>query len=139
MKRFLLALLVVAFSVSATAPAFAVSKLKGYFAAEYAGEKANDEFKGLVKSAGCYVCHVKGEDKKKVRNVYGKALHEAFEKDEFPLKDWAKDQDKYAERLKDIFKKVNEAKSGDEEHKTFNDRMKANLLPGGNVEGKKDE
>ncbi len=139
MKRFVVACLVASLAVGSASPAFAVSKLKKYFADNFAGEKASDEFKGLVKDAGCYVCHVKGEDKKKVRNDYGKALHEMMEKDEFPIKEWEKDQEKFAERLKDIFKKVGAEKSGDEKYKTFQDRMDANLLPGGNVEGKKDE
>jgi hypothetical protein len=139
MKNYLVAALAVAMACSASSNVFAVSKLKKAFADQYAGEKANEDLKGLVKKAGCYVCHVKGEDKKKVRNVYGKALHEAFEKDKFPLKDWSKDPEKYADRLKDLFKKVEEAESGDKEHKTFGARIKANLLPGGDVEGKKEE
>ncbi|HBE66639.1 MAG TPA: hypothetical protein DDW52_00690 [Planctomycetaceae bacterium] len=119
------------------APAMAVSKLKKAFATKYAPDDADEDFKGLVKKAGCYACHVKGE-KKKVRNDYGKALEKAFEKNEFPLKDWEKDQEKYADKLEEIFKKVEGEKSGFEKHKTFGDRIKANLLPGGDVEGKKE-
>lgn len=119
------------------APVLAVSKLKKAFATKYAGDEADDDFKKLVKKAGCYACHVKGE-KKDVRNDYGKALAKAFEKNEFPLKDWEKDQEKYADKLEEIFKKVEGEKSGFEDHKTFGDRIKANLLPGGDVEGKKE-
>lgn len=137
-KKFVCGLAVVLLTANTMTPALAVSKLKKAFAAQYAGEKASEELKELVKDAGCYACHVKGE-KKKVRNDYGKALEKAFEKNEFPLKDWEKDQDKYADKLKDIFKKVEGEKSGFEEHKTFGDRIKANLLPGGDVEGKKED
>ena len=74
-----------------------------------------------------------------MRNPYGAALHEALEKDEFPLDAFKKDQEKYASRLKDLFKKIEEEKSGYEDLKTFKARMDAKKLPGGNTEGKKDE
>ena len=61
------------------------------------------------------------------------------EKDEFPVKDFEKYPEKYTERLLAIFKKVEAEKSGDEQYKTFADRMKADLLPGGNVQGKQDD
>lgn len=138
MKKFVCALAVVMMTANTIAPALAVSKLKKAFAAKYAGEKADEELKKLVKSGGCYVCHVKGE-KKTVRNDYGKAMEKAFEKNEFPLKDWEKDQEKYADKLSEIFKKVEGEKSGFEDHKTFGDRIKANLLPGGDVQGKKED
>lgn len=138
MKRILLAL-VALFGLFCATPAYAIKQLNDQFKAVYAGEKANEEFKKLVSEAKCNVCHVSGENKKKVRNPYGNALHELLEKDEFPLSEFKKDQEKYAERLKDIFKKLEEKESGDEKHKTFVDRIKANLLPGGNVKGKKDE
>ncbi len=125
-------------ALSIASPAMARAKIKTHFGKVYAGDDANEEFQALVKKGGCYVCHVKGE-KKDVRNVYGKALEKAFEKDEFPVKDFEKDPEKYAERLTAIFKEVAKEKSGDEKYETFADRMKANLLPGGNVEGKKDE
>lgn len=61
---------------STVSPAFAVKQLKDAFGENYAGEKADAEFKTLVKEANCNVCHVDKEDKKKVRNPYGEALHE---------------------------------------------------------------
>ncbi len=139
MNRVLCFLAIAGFSLSLSSQAVANSKLKAAFGKEYAGDKADDDYKALVKKGGCYVCHVKGEDKKKVRNVYGEALHELFEKDDFPMAEFKKDPEKYTERVKAIFKKALAEKSGDEKHKTFGDRIKAKLLPGGNVEGKKDE
>lgn len=135
MKNVVFGLAVAGFALMSASPAFAIKQLNDQFKAVYAGDDANEEFVELVKDGKCYVCHVKGE-KKTVRNTYGKALHEAIEKDEFPVKEFKADPEKYAERLKDIFKKIEEEKSGDEEHKTFADRMKANLLPGGDKEGK---
>ena len=138
MQKFLIVFAVAGFALSTASPAFAIKQLKDAFVANYAGEKANEEFKKLVTEASCNVCHVDKENKKKVRNPYGEALHEVLEKDEFPVKDFGKDPEKYAERLKELMKKVEAAESGYEEHKTFADRMKANLLPGGNTKGKKE-
>lgn len=139
MKKCLLVAVVAGFSLASLAsPAFAVKQLKDAFVAQYAGDAADAGFKELVKEANCNVCHVDKENKKQVRNPYGAALHEALEKDEFPVKDFAKNPEKYAERIKAIFTKIETEKSGDEKHKTFADRMKANLLPGGNVQGKKE-
>lgn len=116
--------------------AHAIKPFQEHFVKIYAGGDASEEFKALVDEAKCNICHVVKEDKKKVRNVYGKALQQLLEQDEFPIADFKKDQEKYAERLKELFKKAEGEKSGDEKHKTFGDRMKANLLPGGDKDGK---
>ncbi len=137
MKRFLMALLVVG-TLSMASPALAVKQLNDQFKKVYAGEKADEGFKELVKEAKCYVCHISKKSKKE-RNPYGEALHELLEKDDFPMKEFKADPEKYAERVKAIFKKAGEEKSGYEKYKTFADRIKANLLPGGNVKGTKDE
>ena len=138
MKKFCFVLALTACALSTVSPAFAFKQLKDAFTAHYVGDEANADFKKLVEDAKCNVCHVDKEDKKKVRTPYGEALHEALEKAEFPVKDFKKDPAKYAEQLKEIFKTVEAQESGDEQHKTFADRMKANLLPGGNVDGKKE-
>ncbi len=138
MKKFLLLAVVAGFVFSSASPAFAVKQLKDAFSKQYAGEKADEGFKKLVADASCNVCHVDMENKKKVRNPYGEAVHTILEKDKFPLKEFAKEPEKFAERIADLLKKVEAEKSGDEAHKTFADRMKANLLPGGNVKGKKE-
>ncbi len=141
MKKILFVLALFGFAVSTASPAFAIKQLNDQFKAVYAGEDADEGFKELVAEAKCNVCHVEKENKKKVRNPYGTALHEALEKDEFPLDEFKKDQEKYAERLKDIFKKLEAEKSGYEDEKlsTFGKRIEAKKLPGGNKEGKKDE
>jgi len=138
MKKLLLVVVVAGFTLSTVSPAFAIKQLKDAFVENYAGEKAEAEFKKLVEEANCNVCHVDKENKKQVRNPYGEALHEALEKDNFPMADLKKDPAKYADRLKEIMKKLEAHESGDEKHKSFADRMKAKLLPGGNVLGKKE-
>ena len=117
-------------------PVLANKQISDRFKAKYADDKADKDFKALVDEAKCNVCHVEKEDKKKVRNVYGKALHEALEKDKFPMAEFKKEPDKYADRLNEILKKLEGEKSADEKNKTFGDRMKAKLLPGGDKDGK---
>lgn len=135
--RKLFGLCVVAFVACGLAqPALANKQIQDRFKAVYADDKADKDFKALVEEAKCNVCHVEKEDKKKVRNPYGKALHEALEKDKFPMADFKKEPAKFAERLNDILKKAEAEKSADENHKTFGDRMKAKLLPGGDKDGK---
>ena len=89
MKRFVAALLAVVVLGSAAPQAFAIKQFNEQFKKLYAGDDASDAFKELVKDAKCNVCHINRESKKK-RNVYGKALHEALEKAEFPLKEEGK-------------------------------------------------
>lgn len=138
MKKICFVLILAGFALSTVSPVFAFKQLKDAFAENYAGEDANAEFKKLVEEAKCNVCHVNKENKKKVRNPYGTAIHEALEKAEFPVKEFKKEPEKFADEIKKIFKSVEPGESGDEKHKTFADRMKANLLPGGNVDGKKE-
>ncbi|MFK7736609.1 MAG: hypothetical protein AB8B50_11290 [Pirellulaceae bacterium] len=136
MKKYVVALAVACFATTCATPALAIKQFNDQFKKIYAGDKANEDFVKLVKEAKCNVCHVAKENKKKVRNAYGKALHEALEKAEFPVKEFKKDQDKYAEKLKEIFEGIAKSKSGDKEHETFKARMEANLLPGGDINGK---
>lgn len=124
------------FGLGMTQSAWAIKPFQDAFKANYAGDKAEKELKTLVDEAKCNVCHIEKEDKKKVRNPYGKALHDALEKDQFPIAEYKKDPAKYADRLNEIFKKLEGEKSGDDKHKTFGDRIKANLLPGGDKNGK---
>ena len=136
MKNFLMVALVLAISTSAASPAFAIKQLADQFKKLYLTDKATPEFKAVIEDAKCNVCHVEKENKKKVRNYYGNAVHEALEKDKFPLAELKKSPEKLAERLNDIFKKLEEEKSGDAEKRTYSARMKANLSPGGDKDGK---
>lgn len=136
MRKYLIVLVVACLAMTATPPAYAFKQVSDLFKEVYDGDDANEDFKALVAKAKCYICHVKAEKSKKVRNPYGKALHELMEKEEFPVKDFKKDPKKYADQLKKIFEKAEEEKTEDKEHNTFGARIKANLLPGGDVEGK---
>ena len=136
MKNFLMVALVLAISTSAASPAFAIKQLADQFKKLYLTDKATPEFKAAIEDAKCNVCHVEKENKKKVRNYYGNAVHEALEKDKFPLAELKKSPEKLAERLNDIFMKLEEEKSGDAEKRTYSARMKANLSPGGDKDGK---
>lgn len=124
---------------SLSMPAFAIKQLNDKFLEIYASPDSKEtsaEFKTLVKEAKCNVCHIQGETKKK-RNPFGETLHEALEEAKFPVKDFGKDPKnaKYADQVKEIFKKVVDKKAGTTD-KTFAERMKAGELPGGDKEGK---
>lgn len=136
MKKILFVVACVGFSMSTANSAFAIKQLNDQFKKVYAGDKADEGFKALVAEAKCNVCHVDKENKKQVHNPFGEALRAALKEDEFPLPEFKKDQEKFADRLKDIFKKIEEKESGDAEHKTFGKRIEANLLPGGDKDGK---
>lgn len=136
MKKFICVGLALIVAGSVATPVFAIKPLNDIFKEQYAGEKAAPALKTAIEEAKCNVCHVEKENKKKVRNPYGNAVHEALEKDKFPLDDFKKDPAKFADRVKDIFKKLEEGKSGDKEKRTFGERMKANLSPGGDKDGK---
>ncbi len=136
MKKFSMFALVLVISASAASPAFAIKQLADQFKKLYVTEKSTPEFKAAIEEAKCNVCHVEKENKKKVRNYFGNAVHEALEKDKFPLDELKKDPAKLADRLNEIFKKLEEEKSGDTEKRTFSARMKANLSPGGDKDGK---
>ncbi|MFO1066830.1 MAG: hypothetical protein U0892_23470 [Pirellulales bacterium] len=98
-------------------------------------KQVSPEFKKLVtEEAKCNVCHIQGENKKK-RNPYGEAVHKAIEEAKFPVKDFGKEPAKYADQVKDLFKKVGEKKA-EKADKTFAERIKAGQLPGGDKEGK---
>ncbi len=138
MKKMFLVVVAAWLMLSTVTPALAFKQLSDAWKVQYAGEKADAEFLKLVGEAKCNVCHIDKEDKKKVRNPYGTTVHDLFEKSGFSFKDFKKEPEKYADQVKDLFKKVEEEKSGDETHKTFKARMDAKLLPGGNVQGKKE-
>lgn len=136
MKKCYLVVAMLVISASAATPAFAIKQLNDQFKKLYLNDKATPELKAAIEEAKCNVCHVEKENKKKVRNPYGEAVHKALEKDKFPLDQLKKEPEKLAERLNGIFKKLEEEKSGDAEKRTFGARIKANLSPGGDKDGK---
>lgn len=125
MKRFAILLGCVCFLAS---PAMAISEFGKQWKNEYLGDGVDADFKKIGRKAGCYVCHVKGEDKKKVRNEYGQALHKHLKAEDFP-KDWVKENPEEAKKkIVEAFKKVgkeNKSKDG----KLFGDKIKNGELP----------
>lgn len=137
MKKKFAMLFMVGLVSSISMPAFAIKQLNDKFVEIYASpdsKDVNDDFKKLVKEAKCNVCHIQGENKKK-RNPFGEAMHEAIEEAKFPTKEFGKEPAKFADQVKDIFKKVVDQKAGTTD-KTYAERMKAGELPGGDKEGK---
>jgi hypothetical protein len=137
MKKTFAMLVMVGLVSSLSMPAFAIKQLNDKFLEIYASpdsKDSSDDFKKLAKEAKCNVCHIQGENKKK-RNPYGEAMHKAIEDAKFPTKDFGKMPEKYADQIKEIFKKVGEQKAGSTD-KSFVERMKAGELPGGDKEGK---
>ena len=91
------------------------------------GDDVDDEFKSVGRKAGCYICHVKGEDKKKVRNEYGQTVKKYLKAEDFP-KEYVKDNPEEAKKkILEGFKKANvhESKDG----KKFGEKIKNNELP----------
>lgn len=137
MKKSLIVVVMMSILVSGALPALAIKPLNDQFKAKYVDDKATAGFKTAIEEAKCNVCHVGGDKKK--RNPFGEAFEKQMKKDNFPfadLKKNPKDLPKYADRLNDIFKKIEDEKSGDKEKRTFAERMKADLSPGGDKEGK---
>ncbi len=125
MKRFVMLFTCIALLAS---PAMATSEFSKQWKSKYlSGDDIDADFKTAARKAGCYVCHVKGEDKKKVRNEYGKAIHEFLKAEDFP-KDWVKENPEEAK--KKIFaglEKAGEKKSKD--GTAFAKKIKDNQLP----------
>lgn len=116
------------FMMLMTTPAMAISEFGKQWKNEYlGGDDVDDDFKKIGRKAGCYVCHVKGEDKKKVRNEYGKAVQKYLKADDFP-KDYVKANPEEAKKkILEGFKKAGDQESKD--GKKFAEKIKANELP----------
>jgi hypothetical protein len=108
-------------------PALAISEFSKQWKNEFLGEDADEEFVKIGRKAGCYVCHVKKEDKKKVRNEYGNALHEYLDSEEFS-KEWVKENpEESKKKILEGFKKAAEHKSTD--GKAYGEKIKSSELP----------
>ncbi len=110
-------------------PVLATSEFSKQWKNKYlSGDDVKEEFVKAARKAGCYICHVKGEDKKKVRNEYGQAhLKAGLKAEDFP-KDWVKANPEEAKKkILEFFKKANELKSKD--GNKFGDKIKNSELP----------
>lgn len=97
----------------------------------YLGDDVDADFKKSARKAGCYVCHVKGEDKKKVRNEYGEAVHKYLDAHDFEKEYVRENKEKAAEQITEGLKKAAEEKSSD--GRTFGEKLEANELPATNA------
>ena len=109
-------------------PALAISEFGKQWKEKFlGGEDVDEDFKRAGRKAGCYVCHVKGEDKKKVQNEYGLAVKKYLDAEDFP-KEYVKEKPEEAKKkILEGFKKAGELKSKD--GKKFADKLKNNELP----------
>ena len=109
-------------------PAMAISEFGKQWKNKFLGaEDVDEDFKRAGRKAGCYVCHVKGEDKKKVRNEYGTAVHKYLKAEDFS-KEYVKENPEEAKKkILEGFKKAAADKSKD--GNTFGDKIKNNELP----------
>ncbi|MCH1493798.1 MAG: hypothetical protein L7U72_01105 [Rubripirellula sp.] len=127
MKRFVVTVACLMFLAS---PVLANSTFSKFWKAEFAGADADEGFQKAVKTQGCYICHINGEDKKKVRNEYGEAIHKYLDAEDFP-RDYVKENPEEAKaKILAGFKKAGEHKSKD--GKTFAEKIKNNEIPATN-------
>lgn len=119
----------------ATSNAFATKDFSDTWVKVYVDPSDKEDFKKLATEAKCNVCHIDGEEKKK-HNPYGEALEDAgLLKKTFPPKRFKDEPDKVRKEVEEILKKV-EGLKADGQDKTFGERIKAGMLPGGDVKGK---
>lgn len=117
----------------AAGPVSALPQFKKDFADKYVEGSNDAAFADAVKKAGCYVCHVKGEDKE-VRNAYGEALAKLIPGDAKERLAKAKEngtedaeKEKLNKELAAAFKKVEAMKSPS--GPTYGELLKAHKLP----------
>ena len=125
MKRF--AVLIGCFALIAT-PALANSEFNKQWKAKYlSADDIDPDFKKTARKHGCFICHVVGEDKKKVRNEYGNAIHKFLKAKDFPTDYVKANPEEAKEKIYAGLKKAGELKSKD--GKTFAAKIKNNEVP----------
>ncbi len=124
MRRLVFATL---FVVIFATPASAISLFNKHWKEHYLANNPNVLFVSAARKAGCYICHVKGENKKKVQNEYGTALSRYLSAEDFP-KEWVKANPEEAKkRIIAAFKKVEEDLSKDGQ--AFGEKISDGELP----------
>jgi len=110
-----------------TSPVLATSDFSKQWKAKYYNDNENDDFRKMVRTQACYICHVYKEDKKKVRNEYGKAIHKFLKAEDYP-KEWIKENpEEFKKKVYEGLEKAGELKSTD--GKTFAEKLKNNEKP----------
>ena len=109
-------------------PAMAIAEFGKQWKEKYlSGEDVSEEFKSAGRKAGCFTCHVKEEDKKKVRNEYGQALHKFLKAEDFPKEYLKANPEEAQKKIFEGFEKAPDLMSKD--GKKFGDKIKAGELP----------
>lgn len=119
--------LMTGFCVLMITPSFAISEFGKQFKEQVLESEASDTYKKEVRKANCYICHVKGEDKKEVRNEYGQAVKKFLDAETFTKEYIKENPDEAKAKILEGFKQANELKSSD--GKTFGEKIKAEELP----------
>lgn len=135
MKRALVTLVTAMSVVSYASNALAIKEFGETWTKVYAEKSTNEGFKKLAAEAKCNVCHIDGENKKK-HNPYGDTLeHEGLTKKNFPPAKFKENPEGVRKQVEELMKKI-EDKKAEGSDKTFGERMKEGLLPGGDAKGK---
>jgi hypothetical protein len=116
------------FLLIAASPALAISEFGKQWKNHYlSGDDVDKDFVKAGRKAGCYVCHVKGKDKKEARNEYGEAVHKFLKEKDFPKEYVKANPEEAKKKILEGFKKAGELMSKDK--KKFIDKIKDNKLP----------
>ena len=135
MKRALVTLVAAMSVVSYASNALAIKEFSETWTKFYAEKSTNEGFKKLAAEAKCNVCHIDGENKKN-HNPYGDTLeHEGLTKKNFPPAKFKENPEGVRKQVEELMKKI-EDKKAEGSDKTFGERMKEGLLPGGDAKGK---
>ena len=135
MKRARVCLVAAMAIVSYSSSAMAIKEFGETWTKVYAEKSTNEGFKKLAAEAKCNVCHIDGENKKK-HNPYGDTLeHEGLTKKNFPPAKFKENPEGVRKQVEELMKKI-EDKKAEGSDKTFAERMKEGLLPGGDAKGK---
>ncbi|MEQ1830066.1 MAG: hypothetical protein ABL921_29160 [Pirellula sp.] len=133
--RFVISFCAVALmAIVVSKPAFAIKPFGDQFGRIYVETSKNEDFKKLVAEAKCNVCHIDGKNKKE-HNPYGLVLKEAgfSKKTHEPM--FKNNPEQFKKEVEAILKKV-EDKKIDGKGKTFGEKIKDGVLPGGDTKGK---
>lgn len=109
----------------------ATSEFNKQWKKEYLGEGTDAEYVKTARKAGCFVCHVKGEDKKQVRNEYGMAVRQYLDAHDFGREYVKANPEEARMRIVEGFKKAGEQKSSD--GRMFGEKIESNELPATNA------
>src|SRR5690606_38228511 len=78
MKRMLICLAIGGLGIALVSPVQALPQFRKAFQDKYVDPSPNAELKAAFRKGGCWVCHIKGEEKT-VHNRYGKGLEKLIE------------------------------------------------------------